>query len=67
MGKWNPHDYTLEDQIKDIAHGWDVSAGDDGSVIKVRDNGSGRAFIPSSSEKQHDRYDLKDGEWKKTH
>lgn len=28
---WNPKDYTLTDQIKDIAHGWDVSA-DDASV-----------------------------------
>ena len=45
--------------------GWDVSA-DDTSVIKEKDD-YGKAFISSSSERGHDRYDKKDGKWEKTH
>lgn len=70
MGKnnsWDPNDYSLEDQIKDIAQGWDVSAGEDGSVIKVREGSVGKAFIPSESAKKHDRYDLKNNKWEKSH
>lgn len=63
--KWDPKDYTLEDQINDMTKGWDVSA-DDTSVIKEKDN-YGRAFVSSDSEKGHDRYDKKDGKWDKTH
>lgn len=65
MGEWNPEDYSLEDQLKDMIKGWDVSA-DDTSVIKEKGE-SGRAFVKSDSEKGHDRYDKKDVEWKKTH
>lgn len=61
---WDPNDYSLVDQIKDIAKGWDVSAGEDGSVIKVRP-GAGKAFIPADNEKGHDHYEFIDGEWKK--
>lgn len=64
MGKWDPRGYSLVDQLKDMTNGWDVSAGDDGSVIKIRD-GAGKAFIPSSSDKLHDHYELINGEWVK--
>ena len=68
MGKqnyWDPKDYTIEDQLRDMIKGWDVSA-DDTSVIKEKD-GYGRAFVASSSDKGHDRYDKHDGKWEKTH
>lgn len=65
MGKWDPRDYTLEDQLRDILKGWDVYA-DDYWVIKERDD-YGKAFVTSNSEKGHDRYDKVDGKWEKTH
>ena len=65
IGKWDPKDYTLVNQLRDMAKGWDVSAGDT-SVIKKK-GGYGKAFVSSDSEKGHDCCDKKDGAWKKTH
>ncbi len=65
MSKFDPKDYTLEDQLSDMLKGWDVSA-DDTSIMKQKGD-DGRAFVSSDSEKGHDRYDKKDGEWNKTH
>lgn len=64
MGSWDPHDYSITDQLKDMINGWDVTAGDDGSVIKIREGG-GKAFIPADNEKGHDHYELVDGQWTK--
>lgn len=53
MGKyWNPADYTIEDQIREMAYGRDVAtSGND--VLKGNSDGSVSLFTPSGSDRGH--------------
>lgn len=69
MSKRKPFDpaaYTLESQLRDMVNGYDVAA-DDTSVIKVRQDGSGVAFVKSDGPRGHDRYDRDQNGWRRTH
>lgn len=69
MGKRKPFDpaaYTLESQLRDTVNGYDVAA-DDTSVIKVRQDGTGAAFVKSDSPRGHERYDRDQSGWRQTH
>lgn len=63
---WNPNDYSLEDQLRDMCNGRDVVISDDGSVSKGTGNHVD-VFYPSDSERGHGHtafdYDEDTGRW----
>ena len=49
---WDPNDYTLEDQLRDMINGRDVVTSDDGTVMKGNDHHVD-IFWGSDSERGH--------------
>lgn len=50
--RWDPRDYNIEDQLRDIVNGRDVAASGN-EVFKDSSNGDVSMYWPSNSEKGH--------------
>lgn len=62
-GYWDPRDYTIEDQLREMVNGRDVvTSGDD--VLKGSSNGDVNIFWPSDSDRGHGHgVSHEDGSW----